>query len=162
MSRVFIGYDYRLKASSPYLGIDSSVCLQPEFIDKPNSKGITPSKTTNGLNLFDELLDVEIPLDTAVLAFDANKQIIQHMASTFGLYHMLEKKNDFLFSAGFKFIGFDVVDLYTQETFLLHVDTTGYSINSYGLIEKESMADDLAKSINDTYKYDSVGVWLKI
>lgn len=150
MSRVCIGFDYRVKSSS-YYGLDVGVW--------PRSGVPELSGATNGLNLLDELNEAILIPASLVVAFDARVETIQHLASTFGLSHMLSNDSSIL-REKYQLIGFDVVDLYIQETFLTHIDSKGYKLNQYGLFTEESIAEEFSKTINDQYNYDSVGVWL--
>jgi len=151
-----IGYDYREIDYSGYRGIDRDIW--PTSDSYLGNSIELKKRDTNGLNLYDKPFVLPNKNETSLVCFYAKSTSMEQIVTTFGVNtgdSAQEKPPE-----GFAFIGYDVVDLYVQETFLMHVDLKGHELNASGLLDSRNDADALASNINDEFIYDVLGVWV--
>jgi hypothetical protein len=171
MDRVLIGYDLRLSLES------SDNVVQPSFDPQiwPSMREIDEnlfskvygvnkiSDVSNGLNLSVRVPHNSIPDEYLLVCFDAPREIVAYMASSFGLQGSLQEPDN----TRFTLIGYDVVDLWTQSTSLFCGDELASrwrNRNDWNLIDKLVWAKEACRDADNEYPGDyphqAVGIWI--
>ena len=151
--------------------IDSQIWPQFEQIDELIFQ-------CNGFNLFDQLNDgiknMSLKKEALLVAFDMPLDLVNLLSSTFGLIpQMVEIVKD---DNDWHIVGFDVVDFRTQCSAIYSFDQSrlekeevirkfSFQLNSYGLVQNELDAIDVAcafdKTVPDHSPFSPCGVWVK-
>lgn len=126
------------------------------------------SDKSNGLNLFVTPPTLPVPTGYVLAAFDALQDTVEYMCESFGLQPSLEFASDELKDWGFSFLGYDVVDLWTQSSALVGVGdliVDNAVRNAHGLIERKDEGITAAKFADgidpERAPFQVVGVWIK-
>lgn len=151
MKWMLIGYDIREHKKSGYRGLDSGIWPRPKGLDA------ILFQETHGLNLLFEV--PEVNASNLIIAIEALENMVLHLSNSFGLQLLIKSPVQLRYE-DYTFLGFDIVDLYTQETFLTHMDSAKKNVNEYGLLDDLGIAQSISESINDDYNYDVVKIWL--
>lgn len=176
-----IGYDLRvwplaeIKNSSVHVSLDANVWpsareLSNDLIcDAYSVERI--GDVSNGLNLAISPPPKSAPPGFVRVAFDAPKDIINQIWESFGMQHSLGDLSNSLLTAGFVFVGYDVVDIWTQRTalypsevFQAILNTNRSEFNEWGLFPTQAAATHgclLADASNPgSSPFQPVGVWI--
>lgn len=169
--RSIIGYDIR-KRPFPLKGEDVVITIDMERwkdFDKKYS-----CMELNGLNLLysdSQFLDD----DFCLVAFDIPSEIARKLSVTFGLKPFSFNKH--IDSKEWIFIGFDIVDIYTQVSILYSFDGTISNklnkilrskhiiLNKYGILQDQLESIELSQVANELVPQHApfipCGIWLK-
>lgn len=173
--RVVLGYDLRLRVNEvifcldPYIWLSLKNTNLEQYLSAFNINSIWD--LSNGVNLMTEM-PKSVPKGFALVAFDAPINIIDYMSDSFALSDSLTKPVELTLLNEFNFLGFDIVDLWTQ-TSVLHKNTALYEDdkqdffkyykNENQLIQYEKEAWDCCRIADKEFPfepYQPVGIWL--
>jgi hypothetical protein len=173
--RRIIGFDlrknYMVSTDRIRATIDNQIWPQFDQIDDLISQ-------CNGFNLFDQLDDsirkMSLKKEALLVAFDMPLNLVNFLSSTFGLIpQLVEILRD---DKEWHLVGFDVVDFRTQCSAIYSFDQSkleneevicnfSFQLNSYGLVQNELDAIDVAcafdKTVPDHSPFSPCGVWVK-
>lgn len=126
------------------------------------------SDKSNGLNLFVDPPHLTVPEGYIVAAFDAPQDTVEYMCNSFGLQPALGRNSDELPKQGFSFLGYDVVDLWTQSSVLIGAgDLISNRVvrNRFGLIDKKDEAIVAAEDVDSMdisrAPFQAIGIWIQ-
>lgn len=174
-SSVIVGYDLRVFSDKSFSAIQ--VSFDPTIW--PSCRNINQalylniydiqniSDISNGLNLAVFLPNKSAPTGYTWAIFDAPENIVRYMCDSFGLQYSLNEYSDKIPKDLFTFLGYDIIDLWTQSSYLFQFRATGIkyrNYNNFRLISSAILAKKICKiadkSLPDYSPFQPVGIWV--
>lgn len=175
LNSVIIGYDLRVFSDKTFSSIQVSLdptiwpsCRdinQALYLNIYEIKNI--SDISNGLNLAVLLPKKLAPTGYTWAMFDAPENIVQYMCKSFGLQYSISENSNRISKNIFTFLGYDIVDLWTQSSYLFQFGATGVKpeyYNKFTLISSAVLAKKICKIADeflpDYSPFQPIGIWV--